>query len=102
MATARSGIATVTVEKIVSVRENWPNYICRLGQCIYQAENDSDLLRHIYSIHRKCKDFKSPCLFNMDCYEGHMFTSYSGLYKHLKKFHQDFFTTEHGTNIVLF
>jgi hypothetical protein len=59
--------------------------------------DDNDLLRHFSSIHRKDGDFKIQCLYNKNCLAGHEFTSFSGIYKHLKQCHNDFFGTRSDT-----
>ena len=84
-------------QKISSIRDYRTNNLCVIGKCAYRALNDRDLLRHITSIHRKNSDFKIKCLYNNNCLAGHEFTSFSGFYKQLKKYHNDFFESHSDT-----
>ena len=46
--------------------------------------------------HKRDGNFATQCLFNKDCFDGHKFTSVSGLYKHMYKYHMVLFTSFSG------
>lgn len=67
------------------------SYICHIGKCRVKVRTGRELLSHYGRIHRTSKNFSSECLHSSECFHQSLFTSFDGLYKHLKKFHSSFF-----------
>ncbi|XP_045030405.1 uncharacterized protein LOC116935148 [Daphnia magna] len=66
-------------------------YCCPIVECNYSTRFAKKLLSHLNIVHSKDKYFTSPCLHSPQCPHKAAFTSYSGLSKHLRKFHHSFF-----------
>ena len=82
-----------------TVRES---YQCNIGKCEECYKSARELLSHFCKKHRQDIDFKSTCLHSEKCFHTSNFTSFDGVYKHLKKYHPSFFvvTARYGEQIT--
>ena len=69
------------------------SYSCKIAGCVFDSKNVTRLLNHFSVVHRNDPNFSSVCLHSSKCTnKNKYFTSYSGLFKHLKTYHTLFFT----------
>lgn len=76
------------------------SYKCKIMKCRVEVKSAMELLKHFERIHRGSKHFTSQCLYSDNCSTRNSFKSYDALYKHLKKFHSDFFMNTSWTDSV--
>ncbi len=67
------------------------SYSCEIGECNFVSQTAKKLLSHFNVVHRKGKNFSSPCLHSSHCPHKDPFTSFDGLNKHLRTYHESFF-----------
>ncbi len=64
---------------------------CSVEACNYKAASAKELLSHLRTVHSKCNDIRSHCLYSKLCEHTDLFKTYYGLNTHLSKFHPEFF-----------